>query len=99
MQEYFSPSDKELKEYIHQLLRESLYKEPREDRFLRAKDIRSRYGISDPTIHRWTSSGKLPKPEYLNGMRVWRQSVIEAAEQQMLDSPERMPNRLGVEHD
>ena len=67
-----------------------------EERFLRAKDIRSRYSISDPTLHRWTKSGKLPTPEYLNGQRVWRQSVIEAAEQKMLDSADRMPNRIGA---
>ena len=64
------------------------------DRFLRAKEIRSRYSISDPTLHRWTKSGKLPTPEYLNGMRVWRQSVIEVAERKMLASEERMHNRM-----
>lgn len=66
------------------------------ERFLRAKEIRSRYSISDPTLHRWTSSGKFPRPEYLNGMRVWRQSVIEAAEAKMLSSEDRLPNRIGA---
>ena len=65
-----------------------------EERFLRAKDIRSRYNISDPTLYRWTKGGKFPEPEYLKGMRVWRQSVIEVAEQKMLTSEERMPNRM-----
>ena len=63
------------------------------ERFLRAGDIRARYSISDPTLFRWTKSGKFPRPEYLNGCRVWRQSVVEAAEVKMLASKERMPNR------
>ena len=64
------------------------------ERFLRARDIRDRYNISDPTLYRWTKAGLLPPPEYLNGVRVWRQSVIEAAEQKMLASEDRMPNRM-----
>ena len=65
-----------------------------QDRFLRAKDIRHRYAISDPTLHRWVKSGKLPKPQYLNSQRVWLQSVIEQAEEKMLASDERVENRL-----
>lgn len=68
----------------------------REERFLRSKDIRARYSISDPTLFRWTRDGKFPEPEYMNGCRVWRQSVVEAAEAKMLTSDERMPNRLGA---
>ena len=64
------------------------------ERFLRAKDIRFRYSISDPTLHRWTKSGKLPEPEYLNGQRVWRESVVVAAEEKMLASDERVATRL-----
>jgi len=66
------------------------------ERFLRAKDIRARYSISDPTLHRWTKSGKLPEPEYMNSQRVWRQSVIEAAEERMLASGERTATRIGA---
>lgn len=68
-----------------------------QDRFLRAKDIRHRYTISDPTLHRWVKSGKLPKPQYLNSQRVWKQSAIEAAEEKMLASDERVGNRLAEE--
>lgn len=64
-----------------------------DERFLRSRDIRARYSISDPTLFRWTKNGKFPKPEFMNGFRVWRQSVVEAAEVEMLASEERMPNR------
>lgn len=64
------------------------------DRFLRAKDVRQRYSISDPTLHRWTKSGKLPTPEYLNSQRVWRESVLLAAEKKMLASEQRVAARL-----
>ena len=66
-----------------------------QDPFLRAKDIRTRYGISDPTLYRWAKSGKIPKPEFINGQRVWRQSIIEVAEQKMLSSDDRTAHRLG----
>lgn len=65
-----------------------------QDRFLRSKDVRHHFSISDPTLHRWVKSGKLPKPQYLNSQRVWRQSAIEAAEDQMLASGERVETRL-----
>ena len=60
-----------------------------QERFLRAKDLQARYGISHATLYRWVNSGKLPNPEYLNSQRVWRQSVLEIAEAAMLASPER----------
>lgn len=65
-----------------------------EDRFLRAKNLRYRFSISDPTLHRWTKSGKIPSPEHLNGQRVWRESVIIEAEKKMLASQERIATRL-----
>jgi predicted DNA-binding transcriptional regulator AlpA len=66
------------------------------ERFIKAKEILKHYSISDPTIYRWCNSEKLPKPEYLNGMRVWRQSVIEKHEKQMLAVGKHVdaPNRL-----
>jgi predicted DNA-binding transcriptional regulator AlpA len=67
--------------------------EPQE-RFLRAKDLRARYGIADATIYRWVDSGKLPEPEHLNGIRVWRESTIAAAEAKLLSSDERVATRL-----
>ncbi len=66
-----------------------------QDRFIRAAEVRQRYSISDPTLHRWVKSGKLPKPQYINSQRVWRASVIEAAEARMLASEERTTNLLG----
>ena len=87
-------SEKDIKEYVRELLRESLYRDPCEDRFLRASDLRARYNVSDPTLYRWVKSGQLPAPEYLNGARVWRQSILEEAEAVMLSSDQRMLNRL-----
>ena len=87
-------SEADIKEYIRQQLRESRYRNPREDRFLRASDLRTRFNISDPTLYRWVKSGQLPVPEYLNSSRVWRLSVIEAAEEVMLASDRRNLNRL-----
>ena len=69
-------------------------KDFQKERFLRAKEIRARYSISDPTLHRWVKSGKRPTPQYLNSQRVWMQSAIEAAEEKMLASDERVENRL-----
>ena len=70
------------------------------ERFIRAKEIRTRYSISDPTLFRWCNSGKFPHPEYLNGMRVWRQSVIEEHEMQMLANGKHVnaQNRLTAEY-
>lgn len=65
-----------------------------QERFLRAKDLQARYGISHATLYRWTYAGKLPKPEFLNSQRVWRQSVIEKAEAKMLARPERSDIQL-----
>jgi predicted DNA-binding transcriptional regulator AlpA len=87
-------SEADIKEYIRQQLRESRYRNPREDRFLRASDLRKRFSISDPTIFRWTRTGKLPSPQYLNGCRVWRESDIRIAEERMLASDQRMSNRM-----
>jgi predicted DNA-binding transcriptional regulator AlpA len=69
------------------------------ERFIRAKEIRNRYSFSDPTLFRWCNSGKFPKPEYLNGMRVWRQSVVEKHEKQMFAVGKHVdaPNRLTAE--
>lgn len=66
-----------------------------QERFIRAKEIRARYDISNVTLHRWIKSGKLPQPQYINSQRVWRASVIEAAEAEMLASEERVESRLG----
>lgn len=65
-----------------------------EDKYLRAKELCERYSISNVTLHRWISTGKIPKPQYLNLQRVWLQSAIDAAEQHMLNSGERQVNHL-----
>jgi len=69
------------------------------ERFIRAKEIRKRYSISDPTLFRWCNSGKFPHPEYINGMRVWRQSIIEEHEKHMLADGKNInaQNRLTAE--
>ena len=65
-----------------------------EDRYLRAAELRTRFSISNPTLHRWISTGKIPQPQYLNLQRVWLQSVIEAAEYAMLNDGLRQENHL-----
>lgn len=68
-----------------------------QDRFLRSSDIKTRYSISNPTLHRWIRAGKLPKPKYLNRQMVWRQSAIEVAEKNMLSSKDRTEKPWGTE--
>ena len=69
------------------------------ERFIKAKEILKRYSMSNATLYRWCKSGKFPHPEYINGMRVWRQTVIEKYEKQMLADGEHVdaPNRLTAE--
>jgi predicted DNA-binding transcriptional regulator AlpA len=66
-----------------------------QERFIRAKEIRARYDISNVTLYRWINSGKIPQPQFLNSQRVWKQSVLEAAEEKMLSSEDRVESRLG----
>jgi predicted DNA-binding transcriptional regulator AlpA len=52
----------------------------------RAPFLRNRYGCSDPTIYRWTKSGKIPKPKYLNGQRVWSDEDIALADKNLISA-------------
>lgn len=69
------------------------------ERFIKAKEILKRYSMSNATLYRWCKSGKFPHPEYINGMRVWRQSILEEHEPHMLADGENVdsPNRLTPE--
>lgn len=49
-------------------------------KFYRSKDLRERYGCSDPSLYRWTKAGKLPQPQFINGQRIWTEKQIEAAD-------------------
>ncbi len=50
--------------------------------FLKDTEAAIRYGVSRPTIWRWTKNGKFPKPVKLGGGSTrWRCSDLEAWEQ------------------
>lgn len=51
--------------------------------FLKDTEVAVRYGVSRPTIWRWTKNGNLPKPVKLGaGSTRWRASDLEAWENQ-----------------
>lgn len=51
--------------------------------FLKDTEVAVRYGVSRPTIWRWTKNGKFPKPVKLGaGSTRWRASDLEAWENQ-----------------
>jgi prophage regulatory protein len=55
--------------------------------FLRDTEVAIRYGVSRPTIWRWTKNGKFPKPVKLGaGSTRWRSSDIEAWEQSQIQN-------------
>jgi predicted site-specific integrase-resolvase len=53
-------------------------------RFWRSKDLRNRYGCSDPTLYRWTKAGKIPQPQYINGQRIWTDEQVEEADANLI---------------
>ena len=55
--------------------------------FLRDTEAAVRYGVSRPTIWRWTRNGKFPKPVKLGaGSTRWRSSDLEAWEQSQIEN-------------
>ncbi len=51
--------------------------------FLKDTEVAVRYGVSRPTIWRWTKNGNFPKPVKLGaGSTRWRASDLEAWENQ-----------------
>jgi hypothetical protein len=52
-----------------------------DDEFLPTRTVRARYGgKSEKTIERWVARGVLPQPDWINGRRYWRRSVLEQHE-------------------
>jgi prophage regulatory protein len=55
--------------------------------FLRDTEVAIRYGVSRPTIWRWTKNGNFPKPVKLGaGSTRWRSSDIEDWEQRQIQN-------------
>lgn len=53
------------------------YSQEADNRFLRPAELADRYGVSRPTIDRWTRDGVLPEPLRLNGASPrWRLSAL-----------------------
>lgn len=51
--------------------------------FLKDTEVAVRYGVSRPTIWRWTKNGNFPKPVKLGvGSTRWRATDLEAWENQ-----------------
>ena len=58
-----------------------------DDEFLPTKRVRQRYGgKSEKTIDRWVEKGVLPPPEWINGRRHWRLSVLERHERESMST-------------
>lgn len=79
----------EAKAGIRNLVKEVLQEEQmrediRQDHYVRSADVAARFSINKSTIWRWIESGKLPKPFYLNGSRVWLNSAILEAEKKIV---------------
>lgn len=56
-----------------------------DDEFLPTKRVRARYGEkSEKTIERWIKRGILPAPDWINGRRYWRRSVLEKHEREFM---------------
>ncbi len=56
--------------------------DPNEE-YLPTRKVRVRYGgKSERTIDRWIERGILPPPEWINGRRYWRRSVLEQHERE-----------------
>jgi predicted DNA-binding transcriptional regulator AlpA len=65
--------------------------------FHRAPFMRARYNCSDPTLYRWTRSGKIPKPRYINGQRVWSDDQVEEADNNLVsDEPSQSATKLSA---
>jgi hypothetical protein len=63
-----------------------------DDEFLPTRKVRVRYGgKSEKTIERWIARGVLPAPEWINGRRYWRRSVLEQHEREGMGR-----NQVGV---
>jgi len=78
------------------ILKEDI-KDIKPKQMLDARDLANRFGVVIETLHRWTNEGRLPKPEYLNGRRVWHESDIEDAEARILtrNNPNSKPPQKG----
>ena len=62
---------------------------PDSDEFLPTKRLRQRYGgKSERTIDRWIEKRILPPPEWINGRRHWRLSVLEQNEREGMGKSE-----------
>lgn len=46
---------------------------------LHRSDVMIRYGISEPTLHRWVKRGRLPRPRRVTGP-IWSLADLEAGE-------------------
>lgn len=66
-------------------------------KFHRAPYLRARYDCSDPTLYRWTKSGKIPKPYYINGQRAWTDEQVDEADRNLIsDQPLESATKLGA---
>ncbi len=60
------------------------------DRFLPARKVWERYGVTSMTLWRWIHDDKLsfPPPVYINGFRYWKISSLIAWEQSRISGGE-----------
>ena len=60
----------------------------RADRFLPAREVWRRYGVSSMSLHRWLGDARMqfPRPHYFGRLRFWRLADLEAWERQRASS-------------
>lgn len=49
-----------------------------------SEDLKARYGISDPTLHRWEKSGKIPRSFKLGHRKLWVTEQLDEHDAQLI---------------
>lgn len=62
------------------------------DNLVKVGQVRKYFSVADTTLRRWIERGWMPEPQYLNGVRVWRQSDIDGVEEILLTRHKPEPN-------
>lgn len=59
-------------------------------RFIKAREVKQRYGVSDMTLWRWIKSDLMgfPAPIYINGHRHWTNHQLDEFDARVTRSPQ-----------
>lgn len=56
--------------------------------FLPAREVWTRYGVSQMTLWRWLKETDFPRPIYIGRYRYWRLADLEEFESRLTDKPD-----------